>query len=732
MKRFSHGRRAFLVGSAVAGGGLVLGFWLWKSRRPRHAVAVGIDSEQRLRPNAWLRIAPDGMVTVMVAESEMGQGVLTSMAMIVAEELDVAWSQVRAEIAPSDPEYGFRVTGGSYSVRGSWDRLRQAGATARTMLVAAAADTWGVPVAECRAEQGTVVHAGSKRRLSYGELTASAARMPLPEQVTLKPADRYRLLGQPLPRLDLSDKVTGRAVYGVDAQVPEMRIATIAHCPVFGGKLVSMDRQKALTVAGVQAVVEIDSGVAVVADSYWTAQQGLKQLNPRWDHGPHAAVSSATIQAHFNELAGKDGAVAKEIGDVRAAAAGAVRRIEATYDLPFQAHATMEPMNATAWVHDGRCEVWAPTQSPSRAQETAAGHLDGKLARQWEKVRRRLGGHLADRVRVHTTAIGCGLGRRLEQDYVSEAVQIAKAIGAPVKLIWSREEDMQHDYYRPASHNRLIATVDASGRLVSWQHKLIAPSINESRWPGSVKNGVDSSVVQGAVNLPYRIPNLRVEYVMAKTPVPLGFWRSVGHSSNCFVTECFLDEVAALSGIDPVAWRLDLLEDERLKAVLKLAAEKSGWDRALPSGRGRGVALFSGYGSYVAQVAEVSVGKNGTVRVHRVVCAMDCGQVINPDTIAAQMEGSVALALSAVLKGAITLRDGRVEQGNFHDFPILRMSEMPRVQVHIVPSHESPGGVGEPGVPPLAPAVANAIYAVTGKRSRQLPVSGVTGRSAKL
>ena len=721
MKTFSRGRRAILVGGAVAGSGLVLGFWLWKSGGSDPT--GGQTKKGIFRPNAWVRVGTDGVVTIIVAAAEMGQGVWTSLPMLVAEELEVDWKSVRIEQASSDPEFGFQVTGGSYSIRGNWQVLREAGATARMMLVAAAADIWKAPVTECRAEQGMVMHISSGRQLPYAELAAVATRQPVPSVVNLKQPGDYRLIGRPLAQLDSADKVTGGIVYGIDVRIPGMLTAVITHCPVFGGKPSGVNGKKALAVEGVLRVVQIDSGVAVVADDYWSARKGLEALEVQWDMGAHAHAGSDTIRAHFIELAGRDGAVAKNEGDVRQAMSRAVRHIEAIYETPFQAHATMEPMNCTASVKDGRCEVWVSTQSPSRAQETAAGYLYSGIGKAWEKVRRRLGGNIADHVRVHATQVGCGLGRRLEQDYVAEAVQISKAVNAPVKLIWSREEDMQHDFYRPATYNRLAAGIDAQGRLISWHHKIIAPSINESRWPGSIKNGIDHSVVQGAVNMPYRIPNLLVEYVMAKTPVPLGFWRSVGHSHNAFVTECFIDEVADLSRTDPLAFRLGLLaEDSRATAVLHLAAEKSGWGRLAPAGRSRGVAFYHSYGSYVAHVAEISVSGAGEVRVHRVVCAIDCGQVINPDTVAAQMEGSVAFGLTATLKSQVTLRNGRVEQSGFNDFPLLRMSEMPRVEVHIVPSREAPGGAGEPGVPPVAPAVVNAIHAATGRRVRYIPV----------
>lgn len=718
MRRFSRGRRTFLIGTGVAGAALVVGFWLREGGR-----AVGPMRAEGFKPNGWLRVGPDGSVSVIVTKSEMGQGVHTSLPMLVAEELEIDWRSVRVEQAPSDPEYGYQSTGGSGSVRGGWKSLREAGAAARTMLIAAAADRWGVPPADCHAENGEVIHRASGQRLRYGDLVDAAARQPMPAEVRLKDPSEFRIIGQPVPRTDLEAKVTGQAIYGLDVSVPGMLTAMVVRCPVFGGRVASVDARQALAVEGVREVIEIDRGVAVVAETSVAAQEGRARLTVTWDNGPNAGTTSESIWSYLREQSRRDGLPAQNDGEVDQAMARSVRKFQSVYEVPFQAHATMEPMNCVARVDGGYAEVWAPTQSPSRAQEVAAGYVQSRIARTIGKLQERLGSRPPPPVRVHTTQLGCGFGRRLEQDYVAEAVQISKAIGAPVKVIWSREDDLQHDYYRPATYNEIAAGMDADGQLLAWRHKIVGPSLNEYLWPGSVTNGVDWSLVEGATKLPYAIPNVRVEYVMAPTPVPLGFWRSVGHSHNAFVVECFLDELAAVAGMDPLAFRLRLLADApRARRVLELAAEKAGWGRARRAGRFLGLAFHHSFHSHVAQVAEVSVDRNRGLRVHRVVCVVDCGQVVNPDTVTAQMEGGIAFGLTATIKGEITLAGGRVQQTNFHDYPVLRMSEMPSVETVIVPSGEPPGGIGEPGVPPIAPAVANAVFAATGKRIRRLPI----------
>jgi len=673
-------------------------------------------------PNVWVNISTDGIVTLVVAKSEMGQGIWTSLPMLVAEELEVRWDSVRVIQAPSDSRYGRQITGGSGSVRGSWNSLREAGAAARMMLLSAAAKEWGVPVAECRAENGFVVHADSVRKLGYGDLATAAARQPIPTQVSLKSPKGFKIIGTSKLRLDAPDKINGRAIFGLDVRVPNMLTAVVTRCPVFGGTLKSIDSEKSLAVPGVRKVLAISSGVAIVADDYWTARKAQTLLDVRWDFGKNATLSTGDIEKLLESGAAKTGVVAQQHGDAKQVFAGAAKRLEAEYRLPFLAHATMEPMNCVARVHGGECEIWAPTQSPTAAQEIASKYVLSRFTQILDKVRERAGLSVPERIRVHTTQLGCGLGRRLQQDYVAEAVQVSKEMKTAVKLVWSREDDMRHDFFRPATLNRLAAALDKQGRLVGWHHRIVGPSINDSLWPGSVKDGLDYSLVEGATKLPYSIPNVLVEYVMVPTPVPLGFWRSVGHSHNAFVTECFLDEVAALTRADPVGYRLSLLKDSpRAKKVVEVAASKAGWGRALPEGRFRGVALHYSYYSYVAQVAEISINDKGQVRAHRVVCVIDCGTAINPQTVRAQMEGSIVFGLTAAMKGETTIKNGRVEQTNFHDYPLLQMHEMPVIETHIIESEGPMGGVGEPGVPPIAPAVGNAIYAATGRRVRSQP-----------
>jgi len=705
-------RRDFFKVGAALGGGLLLGFYL--PLREDLAKAV-TESAAPFVPNAWLRIGSDGAVTVMLHKSEMGQGIMTSLPMLVAEELEADWSKIRVEFAPADKAYytwrsptlGEQITGGSRSIRGSWEILRKAGATARQMLLAAAAQTWGVEIEACQARNGEVIHPSSGRHLSYGALAEKAATMPLPKEVSLKDPKDFRRIGVRMARRDTPSKVNGSAVFGIDVKVPGMLIATVLHCPVFGGKVASYEATQAKAIPGVRQVVQISRGLAVVADGYWPAKRGLEALEVRWDEGPNATLSSAGITQMYKVLAEQPGAVARHEGDAKQALECAAKTIEAVYEVPFLDHAPMEPMNCTAYVREDGCEIWAPTQAQTRAQNVAA----------------KITGLPPEAIKIHTTLLGGGFGRRLEADYVADAVEISKAIGAPVKVIWSREEDMRQGFYRPATYNLLHAGLDEQGTLVAWTHRIVGPSIMSRRLPEAIKNGIDPSSVEGAANLPYSVPHLHVDYVMKDPGVPVGAWRSVGSSQNAFITESFLDEVAAAAGKDPYEFRRQLLSKApRHKAVLELAAAKAGWGQPLPEGRYCGIAVHESFGSFVAQVAEVSVTEDGHVRVHRVVCAVDCGRVVNPDTVEAQMQSGIVYGLTAALKGEITIENGRVKQSNFHDYEMLRMEEMPTIEVYILPSPEAPGGVGEPGVPPIAPAVVNAIFAATGKRIRKLPI----------
>jgi len=703
-------RRTLLKASVAVGGGLVIGFTLPGLARLARAEAAS----PAFAPNAWIRIAPDDSITIIVAKSEMGQGVYTSMPMLVAEELEVDLHKVRIENAPPgkdyiDPLLKMQATGGSTSVRSGWRPLREAGAAARMMLIAAAATAWRVKPKECRAENGAVVHAASKRRLTYGQLADAAARLPLPEKIALKEPKEFRYLGKPVPRRDTPAKVNGSAVFGTDVKLPGLLTATLLRCPVFGGKVASFDGEAAKAIPGVRQVFQTEDGIAVVADGFWPAKKGRDALKVRWDEGGLAGLDSAGIERRFEMAAAQSGAIARRENDVETAFRDAPTRVEAVYYAPFLAHATMEPMNCTVDLRPDRCEIWVSTQAPAWVQATAA----------------KVAGLPPEVVKVNVTYLGGGFGRRFEQDFIAQAVRIAKQVGAPVKLVWTREDDMQHDFYRPAAYDRLSAALDAKGRPVAWKQRIVGPSIFKRIMPQNLEQDgrLDASSVEGAANLPYAIQNILIDYIMVDPGVPVGFWRSVGNSQNGFITESFIDELAAEAKQDPVKFRLRLLDKHpRHQAVLKLAAEKAGWGGKLPAGEGRGVAVLGSFGSFVAEVAEVAVDKDGAVRVKRVVCAIDCGSVVNPDTVKAQLESAVTFALTAALKGLISLKNGRVEQSNFHDYPLLRIDEMPRVEVHILQSHEAPGGVGEPGVPPLAPAVANAIFAATGKRIRRLPI----------
>jgi len=716
--QFSGARRKFLITGAAAGAGLVLAFYL----HGRLGKTIPPHASGGFRPNAWLRIGEDGSVTITVAKSEMGQGVWTALPLLVAEELEADWQSVRVEQALASSEYGDQETGGSSSVRSNWQMLRAAGAVARDMLIASAASVWGVPVSECHARHGEVIHSNSRRKLGFGELAASATRQVVPDNVILKDPSQFRLIGKPVAGRDTPGKVSGRAEFGLDVRVPGMLFAAIRHCPRFGGRVAQLDDLQARAIRGVRDVVRLDSSVAVVGEDYWSAKQGLDALDIQWTP-PARVVDSNQLPEYLQTAIEKPGVVVRDEGNVDSTLGKASRIVEAIYETPYQAHATMEPMNCTVHFHDGFCEIWAPTQSPGEAQATALRFAFPAPIRFWHRLRRRLQSAWRPPVVVHTTFLGGGFGRRLEQDYVAEAVQIARHMDAPVQLIWSREEDIQHDVYRPASRHRFKAGLDAAGAPIAWDHRIAGPSLKESLNPGRVKDGHDVTSTQGAAQLPYAIPDIRVQVVMAQTGVPCGYWRSVGHSNNAFVTECFLDELATAAGKDPLAFRLALLADEpRHTAVLELVARRAGWERRPAPGRHRGIAVHKSFGSVVAQVAEVSVSRSGTLTVHRVICAIDCGTAVNPNTIAAQMEGSVVYALSAFMKGEIVVEDSRVVQSNFHDYPILRFDEMPVVETHIVPSANAPTGVGEPGVPPTIPAVLNAVFSATGRRIRRLPV----------
>jgi isoquinoline 1-oxidoreductase beta subunit len=575
------------------------------------------------------------------------------------------------------------------------------------MLIAAAAQKWNVDASECRAENGAVVHTASKRLLTYGSLAEAASKVQPPQTVKLKDPSQFKIVGKPTKRVDTPKKVNGTATFGIDVRLPKMLHASVEHCPVFGGKVASFDATKAKAIPGVKDVIQIPTGVAVVADNTWTAFQGRKALDIKWDEGPNAAMTSASIRQTFIDALQKPGVSARKEGDAPAALANAAQKVEAVYEAPYQAHATMEPMNGAADVRADSADVWVPTQFQTLSQGTAA----------------RIAGVKPDAVNVHTTYLGGGFGRRGWTDYVAESAQLSKAMGVPVQVTWSREDDMQHDYYRPASYIKMSGGLDGDGKPTAFAAHVACDSIMNWFFPGSVRNGMDSSSVEGVSDIPYDISNISVEYHMVPGPIPMGFWRSVGASQNGFFSESFVDELAVAAKKDPYEFRRDLLSKKpRHLGVLNLAAQKAGWGTPLPKGRARGIAVLEAFFTYVAEVAEVSVAKDGTVKVHRVVCAVDCGRVINPDTAQAQIEGAVVYGLSAALKTEITIDRGRVVQTNFGDNPVLRLNEVPRIEVYFVPSTEIPRGLGEPGVPPVAPAVCNAIFALTGKRIRHLPV----------
>ena len=699
-------RRKFLVTSTTTAGALVLGFYLPGAGRFNEALAA--EGESTLI-DGWLIITPDNRITIRLASSEMGQGVYTSMPMLIAEELEVGLDQVEVEMAPVAPaftnqRFGVQATGGSTTVRWSFEPLRRVGAQAREVLRAAGAKAWGVPLAETRAERGAILHEGSGRRATYGVLAPGAAALDPPD-VTLKPKSEWKLIGTPARRLDSAMKSTGTAEFGVDVQVEGMLVGTVKACPVFGGKLISVDKSPALAVNGVKDVVTLDDAVIVLADGYWPAKKGLDALAPKWEEGANAGNNDEKIHALLREGLSKSGAVAVATGD-KSALADSAQKVEAVYEAPLLAHATMEPMNATADVRADGADLWLPTQGP--------GIVPGIVAN--------LTGLKPEQVRVHTTFLGGGFGRRFEMDFMVQATLASKLSGAPVKLIWSREEDIRRDLYRPPSAVRLSAGLDAKGSMVALDARICSPSILSRVFPHFVKDGVDNSSVEGVRDTLYSVPNLHVDYVMQEVGVPVGFWRAVGHSQNAFFMEGFIDELAHAANKDPVSFRRELLKGKpRPLALLDRLASEAGWGRAA-SGRVQGVALHESFGSIVGQVVEASV--NGkAVKIHRVTSVVDCGVVVNPDTIAAQVDSSIAYGLTAAWFGEIHVKDGGVVEGNFDTYPMLRLAQMPPVRTFVMDNAEAPGGMGEPALPPIAPALANAVFAATGERHRSLPLS---------
>jgi isoquinoline 1-oxidoreductase beta subunit len=699
-------RRSFLKTSAAGAAGLLVGFYFHGDDR-----AVTAASAEPIVLNAWIHVSPEDLVTVLIDKSEMGQSILTGLAMIAADELDCDWTKIRTEFAPADkvytnPRFGVQGTGGSSGTPTSWNPLRKASATARSMLLEAAAQKWGVPASECRAENSTIIHSPTKRTLTYGSLADAAAKLPVPQNVPLKEPAQYRLIGKPTKRLDTPLKVNGSAQYGIDVRRPGMLYATVARCPVFGGKVAGFDAAKAKAIPGVRDVIQISSGVAVIADNTWTAMEGRRALEVKWDEGPNAELTSAEISRQLADAAAQPGYPARNEGDVDAGLSAAASKFEVDYEVPFLAHATMEPMNCTAHVQANRCDVWAPTQAQTSSQATAA----------------KITGLGLDSVFIHTTFLGGGFGRRFESDFIGEAVEISKAMNAPVKVTWSREDDMQHDYYRMVSHARGVAGLDAEGWPVVWSTRVSSPSLI-ARF-GPLKDNFDHRSVESLDNVPYTIPNIRVDFQLVNTGIPIGFWRSVGATQNGFFLESFADELATNGKKDAYEFRRRLLaKSPRHLKVLETAAENAGWGKPLPAGRFRGIAVVTSYDGYVAQVIEITVNRaERKLKVHRVTCALDCGRIVNPSSIDAQARSCIVYGLTAAMYSAITIDRGRVQQHNFNDYKMLRLDEMPDIDVHIVQTDGPPTGAGEFALPPVAPALCNAIFAATGRRIRRLPI----------
>jgi isoquinoline 1-oxidoreductase subunit beta len=707
------GRRAVLKAGAAAGGAFLLGFYLPVGHGAQRQAPA---DAKRFEPNAFIRIDRQGLVTLVMPQVEMGQGIYTGLAMVLAEELDVGSDQVVLETAPpsdrlyANPIFGLQATGGSTSMRAFWTPMRKAGAGARAVLVQAAAKMWNTDPAGCRTERGEVIHEASGRKIAYGALIDHTAGITPPQAPPLKALSAFKLVGQPLKRYDTPDKVNGKLQYGIDVMPAGVKFATLALCPEFGGKVDRVDATKAKSLPGVRQIVVLDDVVAVVGDHMWAAKQGLAAIDIVWKSGPHATVDTNEVWKQLRTAAEGEGVIAKSVGDAKQELARG-ERLEAEFELPFLAHATMEPLNCTVHVRPDSCEVWVGTQVLSRAQGVAA----------------KVTGLPLEKVTAHNYLIGGGFGRRLDVDYIEIAVRIAQKVDGPVKVVWTREEDMQHDVYRPVYHDRLAATV-SGGKIVGWRHR-IAGSAIIARWlPPAFQKGVDIDAVDAAIDVPYDIPNLAIEYVRNEPPgVPTGFWRGVGPNNNVFAIEGFVDELAKKAGQDPIAFRRAMLgKTPRLEAALDLVVSKAGWGQPLPArngGRtGRGICVQGAFGSYIATVAEVEVDKAGEVRIHRVVCAVDTGIVVNPDSVIAQLQGGLIFGLTAALYGEITIEKGRVQQSNFHNYRMLRIDQAPVIEVHLIPSSESPGGIGETGTTAGPPAVRNAIFAATGIALRRLPI----------
>ncbi|OWJ57978.1 xanthine dehydrogenase family protein molybdopterin-binding subunit [Paraburkholderia caledonica] len=717
-------RRTFLKLSvtvcAAAGGGLLLGFSMPAVSQDQKAgkSVIGGDANEAAQngvfaPNAFIQIDTAGKVTLVIPKVEMGQGVYTSIPMLIAEELEVPLDTVTLDHAPpdeklfTDPLLGGQLTGGSTSIRYAWEPMRKAGATARMLLIGAAAQQWQVDAASCHAKSGQVIHAASNRSIGYGQLVDAAAKLPVPQNVPLKDPKDFKIIGTAVKRLDSPEKVDGTATFGLDVRLPDMIYAAIANCPVFGGKLASVDDTNAKKIPGVRQVVKIDNAVAVIGDHTWAAKRGLQALDIKWNEGADAKLSMKQIVDDLANASQRNGAVARKDGDVVHAFSNAKTRVDAVYQQPFLAHATMEPINCTVHVRADGCEIWLGSQVPTRVRDAAMA----------------VTGLPADKIVVHNHLIGGGFGRRLEFDMVTQAVKIGKQVSTPVKVLWTREEDIQHDMYRPYYYDKISAGLDANGKPLAWQHRIVGSSIMARFAPPAFKDGLDPDAVEVASDLPYDLPNQLVDYVRQEPhAIPTAFWRGVGPTRGTFVVESFIDELAAEAKVDPVKYRRDLLgKTPRALNVLNTAAQAANWGSAVPKGQGRGVSVMHAFGSYFAIVVDVAVDQ-GEVAVKRVVCAVDCGMVVNPNTVEAQVQGGIIFGITAALYSEITIKDGRVEQNNFTDYRMLRIDETPPIDVHIVKSSEAPGGIGEPGTAALAPALTNAIFAATGKRLRQLPV----------